>query len=241
MNSAAFWIAAGEKYLKEAEKSAESLRRHMPQVKRVLITPGVYQRKKIFDLTCEVASQKGPWFPFSIECFDWAAHNLQAPLLEPTPDVLIKLDVDTFVIRPLNDLLQVLERFDVVGTHAPARRTGRTVKPVPDAFCDFNLGMIVFRNSDKMRRVIREWRRRYNEHQKIYGETDQASFREALWRTKEDVKIWVAPPEYNFRFPFGGFAHYPVKLLHGRSPSIEKVARLVNRRRGMRTWKKGEL
>ena len=247
MNAAAFWIAAGESYLKEAEKSAESLRRHMPEVQRVLITPGVYMEKKrpIFDQICGMSNpdRKVPWHAFSIACCEWAAHNLQVPLLDPAPDVLIKLDVDIFVVEPFNDLLEVLERFDIVGTHAPARRTGRTVGRIPDAFSELNLGMLAFRNSDKMTRVIEEWHRRYRRHWNLYGDTDQASLRETLWMTGEDVRIWVAPPEYQFRFPFGGFVSYPVKLLHGRSKrsSIEEVARRVNSPLGMRAWKKGEL
>jgi len=247
MNSAAFWIAAGEPYLREAVKSAQSLRRHMPDVVRVLLTQNMYLGSYIRDTAAfnEVIGMVNPepdepWYPFSIACFEWAARNLQAPLLEPTPDVLINLDVDTYVIQPFYDLLEVLTRFDVVGTHAPARYTSRTIGPVPEAFCELNLGMLAFRNSDKMRGVLREWARRYEAHKDVYGDNDQASLRETLWRT-EDVRIWVAPPEYHFRFIFGGFARYPVRVLHGRAEDIEQVAYRVNKPLGMRIWKKGEL
>lgn len=251
MNSAAFWIADGESYIGEAEQSAKSLKRHMPEVRRVLITPTVNmgahlggpRKWPIFDEVMGMSNPDGPWYPFSIQCFRWAADNLQAPLLEPTPDVLINLDVDTLVVEPFDDLLEVLTRFDLVGTHAPARHTSRTVQSVPDAFCEINLGMVAFRNSDKMRRVFKEWQRRYFDHEQVYGNNDQAVLRETLWRTAEDVRIWVAPPEYHFRFIFGGFARYPVKVLHGRSKkfAIDDVARRVNKPLGMRIWMKGEL
>jgi hypothetical protein len=256
MIAAAFWIAHGDRYIAEAEKSAKSLQHHMPEVRRILITPGVnldlhlgtghFERKwPVFDHVIGVANPESgdAWYPFSIACFRWAAANLRAPLIEPTPDVLINLDVDTFVVQPFKDLLKVLERFDLVGTHAPARYTSRTVGPVPDAFCEVNLGMLAFRNSGKMGRVFAEWERRYQAHQYLYADNDQASLRETLWTTREDVRIWIAPPEYHFRFIFGGFARYPVKVLHGRSKryEIEEVARRVNDPLGMRTWKKGEL
>jgi len=259
MNAAAFWIAHGDRYIAEAEESAKSLRRHMPDVARILITPGVdlrgvaakrrreaaRTRVQTFNEVIGMANPEpgAPWYEFSIECFRWAGENLCAPLIEPTPDVLINLDVDTLVVQPFYDLLEVLERFDLVGTHAPARYTSMTVGHVPDAFCEINLGMMAFRNSEKMQRVLRQWARRYRTHQDVYADNDQASLRETLWTTAEDVRIWIAPPEYHFRFPFGGFARYPVKVLHGRSEryGIEEVAQRVNNPLGMRIWKKGEL
>ena len=250
--AAAFWIIGGEPYLSEAVHSAKSLGRHMPDVTRVLLIAGYQMRdvpKGIFDDVIGLANPgKGTdWYWYSIAAFEWAARNLCEPLLEETPDVLINLDCDTFVVGAFYDLLEVLNRFDIVGTYAPARYTSRTVGLVPDAFAELNIGMLAFRNSDKMRRVLAEWRRRYDDHREVYANNDQASLRETLWTTEEDVRIWVAPPEYNFRFPFGGFARYPVKVLHGRPKQlpIEEVARRVNDPTalgmGMRTWKKGEL
>lgn len=249
---AAFWIISGDPYLSEAVHSAKSLGQHMPDVTKVLLIAG-YQMsdvpKGVFDQTIGMANPRAgdDWYWYSIAAFEWAARNLCEPLLEETPDILINLDCDTFIVGAFYDLLEILDRFDMVGTYAPARYTSRTVGLVPDAFAELNIGMLAFRNSDKMRRVFTEWRRRYNRHSDIYGNNDQASLRETLWLTEEEVRIWVAPPEYNFRFVFGGFVRYPVKVLHGRPKqlSIEEVARRVNDPRGMgmgmRTWKKGEI
>lgn len=246
MNAAAFWIAHGDSYIAEAVKSAESLRAHMPEVRRILITANSSLSIWLRDAAAfnhvigMLNPDKGmPWYWYSINCFEWATRNLAAPLLDPAPDVLINLDVDTYVVEPFYDLLEVLERFDIVGTHAPARYTSRTVNPVPEAFAELNIGMLAWRNTSKMQNLFTAWARRYRENQDVYGNNDQAALREMLWRS--DVRIWVAPPEYHFRFIFGGFARYPVKVLHGRSKSIEEVARRVNKPLGMRIWKKGEL
>jgi hypothetical protein len=248
VDSAAFWIVDGRQYLAEAIVSARSLRRKMPGVRRVLVVAGWLMEKAppgLFHQVCGTASRgiDEPWYPYSIQCMRWAADNLREPLLTPAPDVLINLDSDAYVVQPFWDLLEVLGRYDLVGTHAPARYTSRTVALVPDAFCELNFGMLAWRNTAKMARLFLEWQRRYFDHQDVYGNNDQAAFRETLWTTGEDIKVWVAPPEYHCRFVFGGFARYPVTVLHGRSDryTMAEVAARVNLRGGMRTWKRGEL
>jgi hypothetical protein len=36
------------------------------------------------------------------------------------------------------------------------------------------------------------------------------------------------PPEYNLRFPFGGYVKQEVKILHGRASNYEEIAARLN-------------
>lgn len=150
------------------------------------------------------------------------------------PERLLYLDSDTYVIDPVPELWELLERFDLAAAHAPGRQTAPTVERIPETFPEFNIGVIAQRNNGPVKRLWRDVLGRITTHFDNYGNNDQAPLREALWNNQE-VRLAVLPPEYNCRFNFGTFVTGRVKILHGRG-DFARVAASLNAQVGMRTW-----
>jgi hypothetical protein len=226
----AFWIADQPGYVREARASAASFKQHNPDCRTVLFGDS----DRGFDQIHPLAPRHFEhWYLDSVNYF-------QAALSILIDERLIYFDVDTCTLAPLDDLIAMIGRFDLIGAHAPARQTAPTVEPLPDAFPELNIGVLGIYNTPLMRHFTADWLARYEKYQGIYGNNDQAPLRETLWNNGT-VRIYVMPPEYNCRFGFGGFAALPVKILHGRGMTFEAAARVVNYTNGMRAWTNADL
>lgn len=226
----AFWIADQVGYVNEAIISAESFKRHNPDCYTVLFGESGHGFDAIYPLPKRISEI---WYLNSVRYFDDALHMIK-------DDRLIYFDTDTYTLAPLDALIALIGRFDLIGAHAPARVTASTVHPLPDAFPEINIGVLGLMNNDRMKRFVATWLNRAQRFQTNYGNNDQASLRETLWNSPE-VGVYIMPPEYNCRFGFGGFAALPVKVLHGRGMTFEAAARVVNRHAGMRAWSNADL
>lgn len=225
----AFWIASGNRYAEEARKSMESLKRHMPDLHCCLCTTEKVSHKA-FDSVMKLDKREHRyWYLDSVRYFNQVLRETEAKRL-------LYLDTDTYVCEDILDLFALLDRFDFVGAHAPGRQTANTVNDLPAAFPEINVGVQVFRNAPIVEALFRGWQARYEATPKLYGNNDQGALREALWNWTG--RLYVLPPEYNMRWQFGGFARYPVKILHGRGDH-EAVAQKLNAKAGMRGWDRG--
>lgn len=233
-DTGAFWVASGQRYIKEARRSAHRFSEVMPDIPRWLITPKQAETG-VFDGVMVVKDRESDlWYLDSVRYFNAA---LGLPF-----DKLLYLDTDTFIIDPIYDFIELLDRFDLVGTHAPGRRTCPGNGKLPDAFCEINVGVMTFWNDINVSNLFYDWLNRYQKNKELYGNNDQGALREALWYS--DLQFYIAPPEYNCRFTFGGFARERVKVLHGRPETMDyrEIAERINHNaREMRTWKGGEL
>jgi hypothetical protein len=233
-DTSAFWIATGQRYIKEARRSAHRLSTVMPDLSRWLITDKETETG-IFDGVMVVQDRKSDyWYLDSTRYFN---ASLGLPY-----DKLLYLDTDTFVIDPIYDFLGVLEKFELVAVHAPGRRTCPSDNDLPDAFCEINVGVMAFWNDIQITNLFYDWLKRYEAKKDVFRNNDQGPLREALWHS--EMPFYVAPPEYNCRFAFGGFARERVKVLHGRPDGMDyhEIAEKVNQEaRKMRTWKSGDL
>lgn len=232
-----FWIVTRE-YFEEAARSAISALEHNPGIDRFVISPDTDRGVPvIFNLYITVPPQRGPfWYVDSTRYFS-------AALKAMTEDYshLIYLDSDTKVLHPFKDLWMLLTKFDLAGSHAPGRRTRPTFSYVPPSFPELNIGVLAMQNTDRLRKTFRDWLSHYEEYAIFYGNNDQAPLREILWHNKRKLPFYIFPPEYNFRFGFGGWVRNQVHVLHGRSPNLDKIAHQVNNPGGFRGWKPGEL
>lgn len=201
-----FWIVDGDKYVAEAARSAASVAKHMPQLQQAIYQPKQREHKE--------------WFLEST--------RLLLQVLESLPDGVkcLWLDSDTFMLEPVPELFEMLDRFDMVLAHAPGHVTAKTVRPIPACFPESQIGVIVMNNTPEVQAV---WRHTYR--LQIDGVvTDQAALREAVWQNK-DVRFSVMPCEYDFRFQFGGQVRDRVKIIHGHAESAEiyeAIGRAVN-------------
>lgn len=141
------------------------------------------------------------------------------------------LDTDTRVCAPLDAAWELLGRFDVLACHAPFRRrlrfenyaTPDFVSDVPDAFCELNTGALFLADTPGVRTVLDSWQRLYAA---APGSGDQYLFMHALYNS--DCRLYVLPPEYNFRYRVPQFAGDRVRIVHGHGGEIEQALEVVN-------------
>ncbi|MGE0449176.1 MAG: hypothetical protein AB7Q29_06275 [Vicinamibacterales bacterium] len=200
------YIATGEKYLRAAMRSAESVRRHSPGLAIHLY--GDWARFG-FDFS------RSP-HPFtSVGTVDGSHRRSKIDYLPRTPFArTLFLDTDTDVRADLRGMFQLLDRFDIAMTHAHRRKSERPWRiALPDAFPQFNSGVILFRSTPEVLGFLDEWRRQFHE---TGFRKDQRTLRELLYLS--DLRIATLPPEYNIRFLkyhllwYGGEAS--TKILH---------------------------
>lgn len=224
----AFWFADQPGYVKEAETSAQSFKRHNPDCEVVLFGTPQTQPQVWSTVYSLPARRFDNWYQDSIGYFCHALSVL-------SDSRLLYFDTDTYTLGRLDALIELIGRFDFIGAHAPARETAPSALHVSEAFCELNIGVLGLHNTQQVRAVFGMAESLYARFSSVYGSNDQAPLRDALWLSS-NVNIYVMPPEYNCRFGFGGFAAMPVKVLHGRGLDFEDAARVVNYKPGMRAW-----
>lgn len=200
------WMVDGKEYVAEAERSANSVAEHMPQLEQII---GVPETRAHED-----------WFLES-------TYLLRAALGDmPEGERVLWLDSDTYMLESVPELFEMLDKYDLVFSHAPGHRTAATLARVPDSFPEPQIGVIAMRNTKAMRAF---WEDVY-QRQTMGIATDQAAMREALWEN-DSIRYAVIPCEYDFRFQFGGQIRDRVKILHGHAPNVETyeaIGRSVN-------------
>lgn len=232
------WIAAGRAYLEEAGRSAKTVRALHKDADLFIVSPDIAMGvSTVFDFSINAPERMGPfWYLDSTRYFLFALKTLERY------KHIVYLDTDTRVLHPLDDIFALLGKFHFVGAHAPGRITRATADPVPHSFPEINIGMLGLYNGITLRKFVLEWLTRYESNQTLYGDNDQASLRETLWHNKAKIDYYIVPTEYNFRFGFGGWARYPIHVLHGRTQDWPALIADVNENaKGFRGWGPGEL
>ncbi len=186
MRNGVIYVATGEDYLDLARASAESLRQTNPGLPVDLFTDrpqadglGMFDRVHRID---------HPHARSKLDC-------LPLTRFERT----LFLDADTLVLRPLGDLFDVLDRFDLALAH-DVRRASALVQQglrhrTPYAVPQLNSGVLLYRRSDPMLSFLREWAARFHAEPSL--DRDQVILKDMLW--EGDLRFWVLPPEFNLR------------------------------------------
>lgn len=216
---AIFWIATPG-YAHEVKASQRTVTRHMPGIPRETL----------------IAGDNLPGRKHSLWYLDFVYYMNEA--LRLPCDRLLYLDTDIHMAAPVGEIFDILDRFDIVSTIAPARIISPTSIPIPETLAEWNTGVLAFRNNEAVRRLFRSWYSIYCLAPDLYGENDQAPLREALWQW--DGRPYVMPQEYNCRFGFGGQAAGTIKILHGRSANMAGLAENINKNTGIRSWRRGD-
>jgi hypothetical protein len=125
----------------------------------------------------------------------------------------VLLDCDTYVVRDLGPIFELLDRFDVACAHAPTR-SSLHLDDIPDSFPEFNTGLIAFRRSETVSSFLADWLADYDRLADLRpASNDQPSFRCALYRS--GLRIATLPPEWNQRFDMAGYQNQALRVLHG--------------------------
>ena len=109
------------------------------------------------------------------------------------------LDADTRVCEDIVHMFDLLDRFDIAlaYVYSRAKALKQYTGPVPRIFLPLNGGVILFKKTDPVIELLKEWERNYHQST-IKG--DQTTLRELVWLT--DLKVIILPTEYNVRYKF---------------------------------------
>lgn len=203
------YVATGKKYIRSAIKSAWSVRKHNPNLNVHLFANW---QEFGFDFTHSPE-------PFtSVESIDSPYYRSKVDYSVRTPfDRTLYMDTDTRVLADILPLFDLLDRFDMALAHAPNRISNLTNwrTPVPTSFPQYNCGIIVYRRSDKVWKVLHEWIDAFH-NAKYFA--DQITFREIIWLS--DLRVATLAPEYNLR-------HIKYMLLWGGREARPKILHLA--------------
>ena len=227
MSIGVIYIATGRKFIDEACVSVESLKGKMPDMPVTLFCDENVQSKHIDN----VVIIEQPRFSLMDKVLFMNSSPYEHTLF---------LDTDTYVCDTFFELFPLLDRFDLAVAHSSYRAVYR-VHGIPDSFPEFNTGVLLFKKSPQIAQLFANWLALYerdlgNEQQWLtpFGEVtmlesnlnDQPTFREAVYSS--DVRVASLTPEYNCRFGSPGFVHNRVKIIHGRYPNLQIIARTIN-------------
>lgn len=222
-NFGVFYVAAGQKYIDEACNSAKSLKKIEPSLKITLLSDRELPEQDIFEriilvdekVTCR---NEGLLFKVKHLYFD-----------SPYQKTLF-VDTDTYFIDNCSAGFEILKYFDLalvpapVDTHYPKLASGETIPCKP-----LNTGVILYQKNDANDALFQSWLDTYSQklsNNSNLKQSDQTSFVEALMQSKS--RVYPLPLEWNARFCFINSFCEPVKILHGYSRNIEKIARSIN-------------
>lgn len=193
------YVATGARYLEEARQSLAFLRRSNPTLPAAIITDAP-QPPGDWDLVLPLTNP---------------LHSLRDKLhmrRAPWPLVLF-IDTDTCVAHDLGEIFALLEAGFDLAAHQLFEGHDYALPDVPDAFPEFNTGVIGFRNTPAVQRFFEQWDAIYTARPAPYP-TDQYSFRLAVFHS--GLRHTVLPPEYNFRPLSTNFAILSLRIVHGR-------------------------
>lgn len=230
-NYGIFYVAAGQKYINEACKSARSIKNINPTLK-ISIACNQKLEEELFDRIIVVDE--------TVTCRNEGLLFKSKYLYDLSPyQKTLFVDTDTFFIGDVESGFAILDYFDVsmtlsiADTYYPTLPSGKKIlcKPV-------NTGVIFFQKNETNDGLFREWFESYSaklaQNPKL-KESDQTSCTEALMNSKS--RFYPLPSEWNTRFCFINTLKEPVKILHAYSSNIERVGQLVNQEPNtLRVW-----
>ena len=180
----AIYVATGTKYIEMALQSAKSLKKHNPNLPIHLFT--------------DVSEINSPYID-SAELLTEPHKRSKVDCMHKTPfNQTLFLDADTFVLDKLDDLFDLLKRFDLAMSHAHRRNNARNTRTwkttIPYSFPQLNSGVILY-DKRKTKKLFIDWQNAYHE---AGFSSDQVTLRELIWESQ--LNLGVLPPEYNIRF-----------------------------------------
>jgi hypothetical protein len=211
------YIATGERFLVEAKASVASLKQHMPTARTCCFTDDLDKARPYFDDVKLISSPYRNFFE-------------KIPPLSLTPfDRTIFVDTDTIFAADMNDVFELLLRFEIAIASDPFFCGPREI---PACFSHLNTGLIAYQNTDRVRAFFQNWFTDYKQEFDAAVDKnachDQFSFQRALYES--DLRLYVLPTEYNFRIVCPQLVRLwaPVKMMHARGRDLAALAKQLN-------------
>ena len=210
------YVATGERHSLEAVCNMQRSRPHLEGLPSCLITDKVRgNEQEHFDI---------------VRLHDSAVFGYRDKIsaLNDLPfDVTLFVDSDAFLISSVTSLLQLSIISEFSAAHAPVRHPpGWSDSDVPSIFPEFNSGVMLLKNCNRVSNLIHCWLSTYDYLYNSYQQDwDQASLRSVVWNSiaNNDLSISVLPPEANLRTtkPWIAGRGLPVSIVHGRFDGSE--------------------
>jgi hypothetical protein len=201
------YIAIGEMFRYEAERSSKSLKR-FTQFPTCLVTDDPNFQSKEFDQIIHVENIG--------RSFEVKITGMQLSPFDKT----VYLDTDTFVCNPIDEVFEFLDYFDLATTLEPKGHSVNFWKNYqPDypiklkgVLHEFNTGVVGFNKSPAVVEFFSTWLRI---HRELNMYADMPTFREAYLQAR--VKVGILPHEYNFTgLKSLAIAYGKVRVIHDR-------------------------
>tara|TARA_R100000008_G_C3568419_1_gene160533 strand:- start:66 stop:818 length:753 start_codon:yes stop_codon:yes gene_type:complete len=186
-NRGVLYIVFGDNFIKEMLISAESVKKHNPNMH---IT--AFSDKKIKS-------------EFIDKCVQIKVKHLRPKVdyvhLSPY-DETIFLDTDTVVDRDITEMFEILEKYDFAICHDLARKRKSVSNIIPEyaqipySFSEVNPGVMVFKKCQAVDDFFKTWREYFYKYFNGWP-YEQPTFRVALWKSK--LNFYILPVEYNIR------------------------------------------
>jgi len=190
MKRGVLYIAFGDNFIKEMLLSAESVKKHNPNLPITVFTNSPVDSEFVDRSVLIDVKHLRPKIDY----------------IAATPyDETLFLDTDTIINRDIEDMFELLNNFDYAATHDLARKRKKysatipEYKNIPYSFSEVNTGVMVFKKNDAVMKLFKAWRENFYKYYH-YCPWDQPSFRVSLWKSIQDgLKFYVFPVEYNIR------------------------------------------
>jgi len=241
MKTAVVYIAGGESYCWDAEESCNSVKLHNPNLPCILATDEKYSIPPVYDEIIHMPNRRYPQSMWYLDSVRYCNHAFEE--LSGRYDSLLFLDTDTYCDAPLDDMLRLVERFDIAVSHGVSRHTTGKVSDIPDAFPEFEIGVMLVQANEHVHNLFRDWLDLYEAHPDVYGNNDQGPLRDALWLNKY-INMYILAEEYHARWGFGVCVVSQVRILHGRTCGDDqypnsRAAKEINSVGGRRLFRPG--
>lgn len=206
------YVATGTRYLAEAEWSARSVRRVSPKIPLAIVSD-CSPSDNLFDVRMHLPN---PTFSFQDKII---------PLIKTPFEQTLFLDTDTFAIKPVDEIFELLVRFDICAAADPGRYL-YPIAGVSDAFPELNTGVVLYKRNDEVLALIRQWDEMYRNETalRISGGMgplgDQISFTRAIYNSK--LSFFMMPPEFNARVLMPEGVSGPIRIAHCRLKNPER-------------------
>jgi hypothetical protein len=205
-NCGIIYVATGAKYLAEAVHSIRSVKQVSPTIPVAVVSDAAFPCNLV-DIHLHLSN---PRYSF----IDKILALRQTPF-----EKTLFLDTDTFALEPLDEVFQLLDRFDFAAAAEPARYLYR-INGVPSAFPELNSGVILYKKNEVVLQTIQRWHDLYEDEiaEKISTGIrpwhDQLSFTRAIYGS--DLSFFLMPPEFNARILMPQAVSGHIRIAHCR-------------------------
>lgn len=232
MSQGFLYFAKGKAFREEAKLSAQRVREIMPGYP-ITIVADKEMNSNCFDTVILDESK-------------FLKRNKPQALQKTPYDKTIFFDTDIYLEESIEELFEILDRFEMGIKknrdffHLPDNKKNDSINGTPVSFPEFNSGVITYKNTSSVRKMLRDWESRcLPDHT-----SDQRSLRSALYYST--VRFTCLPNRYNCMHRVRNVVHEDVKILHGplvsrdgaggSDVSIHEASKKINQSRGFRYY-----